>query len=256
MSAHDSHGPESHELDSGEPDSADGSADGPADDPSLSDAFAAAARKAGLGAVTPGETPSSAALLTAMGGIRGLIESIMPGLAFLIVFTITGLLLPSVLIPLAIAVVFVIARIVAKQPYTSALAGVLGIALSAGLSLITGRSQDNFVPGFVLNGALVVALLISLAVRWPFIGVIASLITGEGSAWRANKAKFRVAVISTMLWAALFALRLAVELPLYFAGATQALGALKLVLGIPLYAGMLWVTWLLVRTAYARPQSQ
>jgi hypothetical protein len=47
--------------------------------------------------------------------------------------------------------------------------------------------------------------------------------------------------------------RLAVELPLYFADAIQALGALKLVLGVPLYAATLWVTWLLVRTVYARP---
>lgn len=250
MSTHDSHGPAPVEpID-------DGSAAGPADDPSLSDTFAAAARRAGLGAVTPGETPSSGALLTAMGGIRGLVESIVPGLAFVVVFTITGKLLPSVLIPLAIAVIFVISRVVARQRYTSALAGVLGIALSAGLSLITGRTQDNFVLGFLINATFVLGLLISLAVRWPLIGVIASLITSEGSAWRLNKAKFRVAVVSTALWTGLFALRLAVELPLYFAGATQALGALKLLLGVPLYAGMLWVTWLLVRTAYARPEPE
>jgi hypothetical protein len=242
VSTHDSHEPAPVEP------TDDGSAAGPADDPSLSDTFAAAARRAGLGAVTPGETPSSGALLTAMGGVRGLVESILPGLAFVIVFTFTGQLLPSVLIPLAIAVIFVIARVVAKQPYTSALAGVLGIALSAGLSLITGRTQDNFVLGFLINATLVLVLLISLAVRWPLIGIIASLITSE--------ARFRVAVVSTILWTGLFALRLAVELPLYFDGATQALGALKLLLGVPLYAGMLWVTWLLVRTAYARPEPE
>jgi len=232
----------------------DPSAQGLADDPSLTDNFAAAARRSGLGRVTPGQTPTTAALLQAMGGVRGLVESIVPGLAFVVVYTITGLLLPSVLIPIAIAVIFVAARLIVRQPYTSALAGVLGIALSAGVALITGRAQDNFLLGFLVNAAFLAALLLSLAVRRPLIGVIASLITSEGSEWRANKAKFRVAVIGTILWIALFGIRLAVELPLYFSGATQALGALKLVLGVPFYAGTLWVTWLLVKTVYARPE--
>ncbi len=227
---------------------------GPLDDPSLANTFAAAARRSGLGRVTPGETPTTAALLRAMGGVRGLVESILPGFAFVLVYTITGLLLPSVLIPIAIAVIFVVARVVVKQPYASALVGVLGIALSAGVALVTGNARDNFLLGFLVNGAFLIALLVSLVVRWPLIGVITSLITSEGSSWRANRAKFRVATIGTLLWIALFGLRLAVELPLYFAGATQALGALKLVLGVPFYAGTLWVTWLLVKTVHARPE--
>ena len=66
----------------------------------------------------------------------------------------------------------------------------------------------------------------------------------------------KVAVIATVLWCGLFGLRLAVELPLYFAGNTQSLATLKLILGVPLYAALLWVTWLLVRTAYARPEPE
>lgn len=221
-------------------------------EPSLSDAFAAAARKSGLGQVAPGETPSGSALLTAMGGVRGIVESILPGLGFLVVYAITKELVPSVLIPLAIAVVFVIVRLAMRQPWTSAVAGVLGVGISAGLALITGRPEDNFVPGFLINAAFLLVLLVSLAVRWPFIGVIASLITGEGSGWRADRAKVRVAVIATLLWCGLFATRLIVELPMYFSGATAALATTKLVLGVPFYAALLWVTWLLVRTAWSR----
>ena len=132
----------------------------------------------------------------------------------------------------------------------------IGIGLSAGLALITGRSQDNFLFGFFINAAFLVALLVSLIARWPLIGVIAALITGEGASWKADRAKFRVAVIATLLWIGLFSLRLGVEVPLYFAGNTQALATLKLILGVPLYAALLWVTWLLVRTAYARPKSE
>ena len=226
-------------------------ATGSAADP-VSETFAQAARRSAFGKVAPGETPTGSALLAAMGGIRGLVESILPGLAFLVVFTITQQLLPSVLIPLAIAVLFVIARAVTRQPWTSAVAGVLGIGLSAGLALLTGRTEDNFVFGFIVNGVFLVALLVSLAARWPLIGVIASLITGEGASWRQDRAKVKVAVIATVLWCGLFAVRLGVELPLYFAGNTPALATLKLILGVPLYAAMLWVTWLLARTVWAR----
>jgi len=226
------------------------------DDPNLKplgESLAAAAKKSGFGAVEPGEAPSAGALLTAMGGVRGLVESILPGLAFLVIYTITKDLFLSVAIPVVLAVVFVIVRAITRTPWTSALAGVIGLALSAGLALITGRAEDNFVLGFFINGAFLLALLVSLAVRWPLIGVIVSLIRSEGSAWREDRAKFRVALIATVLWCGLFALRLGVELPLYFAGNAAALATLKLILGVPLYAGMLWVTWLLVRTVYARP---
>lgn len=221
--------------------------------PSVSDGLGAAARRSGLGAVAPGETPSGTALLTAMGGVRGLIESIVPGLAFLVVYTMTRDLVLAVVIPLVFAVLFVLVRVLTRSPFTSALAGVIGLGLSAGLALITGRPEDNFILGFLINGAFLLALVVSMAVRWPLIGVIASLITGEGSGWRAERAKLRVAVIATVLWCGLFVVRLGIELPLYFAGNTSALAALKLILGVPLYAGVLWVTWLLMRTAYGRP---
>jgi hypothetical protein len=229
--------------------------DSPGESP-LGESLAAAAKKSGFGAVTPGETPTSGALLAAMGGVRGLVESILPGLAFLVIYTITKDLVLSVVVPVVIAVAFVVIRLMTRTPWTSAFAGVIGLALSAGLALITGRAEDNFVLGFLINGAFLLALLISVVVRWPLIGVIVSLIRGEGSSWREDRAKFRVALIATILWCGLFALRLGVELPLYFAENAEALAALKLILGVPLYAGMLWVTWLLVRTVYARPERQ
>ena len=80
------------------------------------------------------------ALLGAMGGIRGLVESILPGLMFLIVFTITKQVLPSVLAPLAVSLVFIIVRIATRQPVVTAIAGALGIGISAGLALWTGNA--------------------------------------------------------------------------------------------------------------------
>ena len=60
-----------------------------------------------------------------------------------------------------------------------------------------------------------------------------------------------MATIATVLWALLPAIRLAVEVPLYLAEAADGLAIAKLVLGVPLYAILLWVTWLLIRTAWS-----
>lgn len=223
----------------------------PEDDavPTFREAMAAAAQRSGLGRVKPGETPTAGALLAAIGGVRGLIESILPGLGFLITFTITKDVLPSVIAPLAVSAVFIVVRLVTRQPVTTAIAGALGIGVSAALALFTGNANDNFVPGFFINGTVLVVMIVTLLVRRPFVGLIVGLLLNDDD-WRKDPAKLRVATIATILWAALSALRLAVQLPLYVASATEALGATKLVMGVPLYAGLLWVTWLLVRTAW------
>lgn len=218
-------------------------------EPSFREALSAAARNSGLGKVPPGETPTAGALLGAIGGVRGLVESILPGLAFLVVFTITNAPLPSVLAPLGAALVFILVRIVMRQPVTTAVAGAFGVGVSAGLALITNDANNNFVPGFFINGGVALAMLVSLLARRPLVGLIVSLLLNDED-WRLNPAKLRVATIATILWTALSVLRLAVQLPLYLAQATEALAATKLVMGVPLYAGLLWVTWLLIRTAW------
>ncbi|MET1043344.1 MAG: DUF3159 domain-containing protein [Microbacteriaceae bacterium] len=225
-------------------------------EPSLAEALSAAARKSAFAHVPPGETPTARALLAAIGGVRGLVEALLPGLMFLIVYTITQELVPSVLTPVIIAIAFVLARLVMRSTVMPAIAGVIGVAASAGVALWSGQAEDNFVLGFIINAVSILGLLISLAVRWPLIGVIVGLLTGDATEWRRDKAKFRIAVITTVMWVGVFALRLAVQVPLYLASQTQALAATKLIMGVPFYAAMLWVTWLLVRAAYTPEKEQ
>jgi len=217
--------------------------------PTFREAFAAGMQRSRLSNVNPGEAPSGRALLGAVGGIRGLIEAILPALAFLVLYTITHDLWLSVLTPFAIALVFIAVRAIQRQPVMSGVTGAIGIALSAGLALLTGSASNNFLLGFVINGVAVVAIVISLLVRRPLVGVIVGLLTGDDH-WRHDAAKLRVAYVATVLWLLLSGLRLAVQVPLYIADLPDALAATKLLMGVPLYLGLLWVTWMLVRTAW------
>jgi len=236
----------------------------PLDPPSAADSVSAAlgnaARRAGL---DPSKhTSTGAAVWSAMGGVRGILESVLPSLAFVVLFTVTidpetrqGNLWVSLGVSVGLAVVFTLARLIAKSPPSAAIGGLLATAGAAVLSLVTGRGQDNFVLGFFTNSAYGTAFLVSALIGWPLIGLAAGYLLGEGTRWRTDKRKRRAYTWLSIAWAALFAARLAVQLPLYFAGDVTALGTLKIVMGLPLFAPMLAVTWLVVRALHPRRES-
>jgi hypothetical protein len=204
---------------------------------------------AGFGAIKPGETPTVEALWQAVGKTRGLVESLAPGLGFLITYTVTGELVLSVAAPVVLAVVFIVVRLVQRTPVMPAVAGLIGIGASAGVALWSGRAEDNFILGFVVNALWLAVLLVSLVVRRPVLGYLAGALAGDPE-WRSQPGTRRIATVATALWVGLFSLRLLVQVPLYLSASIGALAAAKLVMGLPLYAAWLWVTWLLYRAVY------
>lgn len=207
---------------------------------------------AGLG----GEDISAKGIIDAVGGVRGVIEALLPGLLYLILFMVTGDARVSVLAPAALSIVAVMFRIVQRQSLISSLSGVLGVAIAVFTTLFTGRGEDYFLPGFWINGFWIVALSLSLLLRYPLIGFLVGALTGNLTGWRAEP-RLRVAAwVSTIVWLALFALRLVVQLPLYFTGNVTALGLARLAMGVPLFALVILFTWLLFRGVIAsRAQS-
>ncbi|MGO2111959.1 MAG: DUF3159 domain-containing protein [Pseudoclavibacter sp.] len=210
---------------------------------------AEAARASALGRVVDGGVTGSS-MLTAMGGVRGIIEAIVPGIAFLVIFTITKDVFWSVAVPAALGVVFIVARLVVRQTAMPAIYGLVGAVISGFLAIRSGDGIDYYLTGFWTNGAYGAAFLISVLVGWPLIGVVASLLFGAGGRWRAHARLRRWMTLVTLGWAAFFALRVAVQLPLYFAGNVEALGVTRLLMGAPMYGVLLVVTALFVRSAF------
>jgi hypothetical protein len=217
----------------------------------LGAALGGAARKAGL---DPSESASTQKVVwSAMGGWRGILESVLPSLAFVVLFTLRPepLLLPLG-VSVGLAAIFTIVRLVQKSPPSAALGGLIAAVAAAGLALWTGRGEDNFVPGLITNAVYGSVILVSALVGWSLIGVAAGFLMGEGTAWRNDRRKRRAFLWLGVAWAALFFARLAVQFPLYLAGDVTALGTLKLVMGLPLFAPLIAVTWLVVRALYPR----
>ena len=214
-------------------------------------ALGGAARRAGLTSQT--EESTQAIVWSAMGGWRGIVESVLPSLAFVILFTIQPEpLLLSLGVSVGIAAVFTVIRLAQKSPPSAALGGLVAAAAAAGLALWTGRGADNFVPGLITNAVYGTVMIVAALVGWSIIGLAVGFLMGEGTAWRSDRRKRRAFFWLGLAWGALFLVRLAVQLPLYLTDQVTLLGTLKLVMGLPLFAPMVAVTWLVVRALYRR----
>lgn len=200
-----------------------------------------------VSAAIHGEEVSAQGIFAAVGGARGILETTLPGLLYLILFIITSSPAVSVIAPSVLAVVFVVWRLVARQSTITAFSGTIGVAVCVVTTLLTGRGEDYFLPGFWINGAWVVALTLSLLVGWPLMGFIAGTLQGDVTGWRKDRHIRRTATVATLIWCAMFVARLAVQMPLYFAENVAALGVARLVMGTPLFALVILCTWLLFR---------
>nr|WP_084502468.1 DUF3159 domain-containing protein [Microbacterium indicum] len=230
-----------------EPDEGDPSAPG-----AFAAAFGQAAKRAGL---DPSSSSSTGrAVWTAIGGVRGVFESVVPLVVFLVSLTIwSDRLWLAVVLSIGAAAIFTIARLAQRQAPSAALGGLVAVAVAGVLALVTGRAEDNFIPGFLTNVVYGGVLLASALSGWSVIGLAGGFLMDDGLAWRADRRKRRVYFWLAIAWAALFFARLAVQFPLWLAGAdVQLIGTIKLVMGIPLFAPLVAITWLAVRALYPK----
>lgn len=187
------------------------------------------------------------ALLDTWGGF---LDAGLPSLVFVVVYTATGRSLRTALIvALAATVALAVVRIIRRDKLSSIATGVFGMALSAVLAWKTGQPRNVFALGIVLNAAFFVGYLISVIVRWPLIGVIVGLARNDGSRWRRDPAMLSAYRRATMIWVAMFAVRLSVQVPLYLTNHVGALGAVRVGLGWPLTILTLVGTFVVLRAS-------
>ncbi|WP_164200739.1 DUF3159 domain-containing protein [[Micrococcus luteus] ATCC 49442] len=192
-------------------------------------------------------------VLKTAGGVQGIAESIVPGLLFLVAFTITRDLTLALVAALASAAAFTVARLIQRRPLTQALAGVVGVGISAWLANTTGKAEDFYLPGFFTNAAYIVAMVISIAIKWPVAGLLFGFIRNEGLDWRKDPARLKAYRLGTWVIVAVLVLRLVVQVPLYLMGedGLAALATTRLIMAAPLYILGVWVAWLITRPAPA-----
>jgi len=206
------------------------------------------AARYGLKKTETGYQIDAKSLLSSVGGVQGLIETTLPGFLYVLSYSIFRNLTISIALVVGAVIALSIRHFLKRRPVTQLLGSLVAIGIAIALTLRPGgQAQDFYLKDFWINGAYGSALLFSILIRFPLVGVLVGFLTNQGLNWRKEPRKVRYFDLVTLLWVGLFATRLAVELPLYFSGNVVILGFVKIVLGLPFYLTMIWVSWLLLR---------
>lgn len=186
----------------------------------------------------------------AIGGPVGALESALPTVVFVAVISFGDRdVQRASIVAVAVALVLAAIRLMRRETIRFAAGGLLGVVFAAFVAAKSGRAENFFLPGLLLNLAYGAACLVSLAARRPAVGYFALTLHGMDptTAWHRDRAFTRAATWATWMWASIFLLKLAVQLPLYLGDHLVALGVAKLAMGYPLYGLGVWWTWLLMR---------
>ena len=189
-------------------------------------------------------------LLDELGGPQGIADSSIPGLAFVIGYTVSGQKLELAAgIAVGIALLISLIRLVRGERARYAASGFLGVALAAFIATRTGKAEDFFLPGLLFNAGYALAYAISIAIRWPLMGVFIGPLIGEGMTWRNDPSRVRLFSKISWIWVGTFLLRLVVQLPLYLTGSLVALGIAKTAMGLPIFALAIYLSYLMLKAA-------
>jgi hypothetical protein len=193
-------------------------------------------------------------LASQLGGIRGVIESGIPVLVFVIANLIFHLY-PAIIISVASAVLIAVWRLARRQTVRHAVNGLLGIGIGAFLAWKTGSAKAFYLPGILISLAYGVALLASVLFRRPLVGWAWSVLVAKGSTdWRDNPRLVRTFSWLTVLWALVYLAKVGIQAVVFQHTSNTdpgtALGILRLALGYPPYLLLIAITvWAVRRTA-------
>jgi hypothetical protein len=213
------------------------SGDGVAPDP------AAPVAASGAGVDTPESSPDEPSpheqrqtmLSEAIGGPRGLIDSGLPAIVFVVANAIGGLT-PAIVAAVAVGVVLVAVRLYRKETLQQAIAGFFGVALAAVVAARTGHASGFFLPGILYQVVLAVASVVSLVIGRPYVGYVLGAFDPKYAHWRSSRPLRRAMALATVLWGLIFAARAVVQGILYLNDSVGWLATAKIAMGWPLFA--------------------
>jgi hypothetical protein len=207
-------------------------------------------QEAGPDSAVAAKPPIDTSLLDAFGGVRGMIDMTVPGLVFVVVYTVTKDLATSSWSAVGVTLLVALIRLVRRETLKHTFGGVLGVGISAYVAMKSGKAADFYLSSMIYGAALGVAYAVSAIVRWPLLGVMLGPVLGENMTWRTqNPGRLAAYTKATWVWVALFAIRAAILFPLYFAGNVTWLGVAKIALGVPPWLVAIYLSWLILSKA-------
>ena len=196
-------------------------------------------------------------VIKALGGKRGLIDSGLPALVFLIVFNLSDKNINTAIwAALTLSAVLTFYRLIKRETLQHAFSGLIGVAICALISRRSGNAADFYLPGLWINAGYGTLYAFTNLIKWPILGVLLGPILGENFLWRKDPKRLRAYINAGWLWVGLFISRLVVQYPLYESGNINALGTARLLMGYPLFILAAWGSWLILKRVPTTPGAQ
>ncbi len=205
--------------------------------------------------MTPPSSTPRTALADAIGGPRGLVDSGLPAIVFVIVNALTGLT-AAIAAAVAVGVVLVAIRLYRKESLQQAIAGFFGLALAAFVAYRTGRASGFFLPGIIYQAVLAVAAVGSLVINRPYVGYLLAALDPKYAGWKDSRPLRKAMAVATVLWGLIFAVRAVVQGFLYLHDRVGWLATAKIAMGWPLFAVGIAATYWLARRAAPEVEAQ
>ena len=186
-------------------------------------------------------------VIGAFGGKKGLIDTGIPSIIFLVTFNVQKDLQEALFAAIAVSAVLTIIRLAMKDTIQHAISGFVGILICAWFANRTGNPSDLYIPKLLTNLGYGTLYLLANLAGWPILGLMLGPILGENLAWRNNPARKRAYIQAGWLWVAMFFTRIAVQYPIYKSGNLNLLGTVNLAMGYPLFIATAYGSWLILR---------
>ncbi|MCZ4119284.1 DUF3159 domain-containing protein [Streptomyces sp. H39-S7] len=193
---------------------------------------------------------TEAALFEAFGGIRGMVETTVPGLVFVLIYTINRDIHIAAIAALSLSVLLGIARLVRKDTLKHAFSGVFGVAFGAVFAMMSGDAKNFYLPGMLYTLGLAVAYIATAIAGVPLLGLILGPVFKENLSWRKrNPGRLRAYTKASWAWGLILLAKSAILFPLYWWGDATQLGWVKVALGIPPMLLSVYLTWIFLSKA-------
>ncbi|AIA06397.1 MULTISPECIES: DUF3159 domain-containing protein [Streptomyces] len=215
-------------------------------------AAAGAPLESGTGSTADGREVTEAALFEAFGGVRGMVETVLPGLLFVAIFTVNKDLHVSAIAALAVSLVLCAVRLVRKDTVKHAFSGVFGVAFGVVFAMMTGNAKDFYLPGMLYTLGLALAYIITTLAGVPLIGLILGPVFKENLSWRTrNPGRKKAYAKASWAWGLILLAKCMILFPLYWWADTTQLGWVLVALKIPPFLLALYLTWMFLVKAPA-----
>ena len=188
-------------------------------------------------------------VLAAFGGKKGLIDSGIPSVIFLVVFNVTDHLHSALFASVAVSALLTIIRLARRDTIQHALSGFVGVLICAWFANRTGNASDVYLPKLLTNLGYGTVYLIANLAGWPVLGLMLGPILGENLTWRNHPERKRAYLLASWLWVGMFFTRIAVQYPIYRSGNVNLLGTVNLAMGYPLFIATAYGSWQILKNA-------